>query len=132
MDLGVAQVRVLASGDVANGEARSLLSSRNSGRLDCATCTAEWRNRSVLDGHFTFTVGGQRIPALPETYVLVPRGTAHTFEAGPGGGKFLLLMVPGGLERMFFELADLPPNSITDAAVRAAIAARYDSIPVNA
>ena len=31
---------------------------------------------------------------------------------------------------MFFELAELPPNSITDAAVRAAIAARYDSIPL--
>jgi hypothetical protein len=31
---------------------------------------------------------------------------------------------------MFFELAELPPNSITDPAVRAAIAARYDSIPV--
>jgi hypothetical protein len=32
---------------------------------------------------------------------------------------------------MFFELAELPPNSITtDAPVRAAIAARYDSIPL--
>lgn len=31
---------------------------------------------------------------------------------------------------MFFELAELPPNSITDAAVWAAIAARYDSIPL--
>jgi hypothetical protein len=36
-------------------------------------------------------------------------------------------MVPGGLERMIFELAELPPNSITDAAVWSAIAARYDS-----
>jgi len=31
---------------------------------------------------------------------------------------------------MFFELGELPRNSITDPAVRAAIAARYDSIPV--
>jgi hypothetical protein len=31
---------------------------------------------------------------------------------------------------MFFELVELPPNSITDAPVRAAIAARYDSIPL--
>jgi hypothetical protein len=44
--------------------------------------------------------------------------------------RFVLLMVPGGLERMFFELAELPPNSITDATVRSAIAARYDSIPL--
>jgi hypothetical protein len=39
-------------------------------------------------------------------------------------------MVPGGLERMFFELGELPANSITDAAARSAIAARYDSIPL--
>jgi hypothetical protein len=38
-------------------------------------------------------------------------------------------MVPGGLEEMFFELADLPPDSITDPAARAAISARHDSIP---
>jgi len=38
-------------------------------------------------------------------------------------------MVPGGLEEMFFELADLPSDSITDPAVRAAIAARHDSVP---
>jgi hypothetical protein len=39
-------------------------------------------------------------------------------------------MVPGNdWHQMFFELANLPPNSITDLAVRAAISARYDSIP---
>jgi hypothetical protein len=75
-------------------------------------------------------VGEERIDAEPGMYLLVPRGTAHTFAAAEGGGRFLLLMVPGGLEHMFFELAELPPNSITDAAVRAAIAARYDSIPL--
>jgi len=41
----------------------------------------------------------------------------------------LTLMVPGGLEEMFFELADLPPDSVTDPAVRSAISARHDSIP---
>jgi hypothetical protein len=38
-------------------------------------------------------------------------------------------VVPGGLEEMFFELADLPPGAITDPAVRAAISARHDSVP---
>jgi hypothetical protein len=38
-------------------------------------------------------------------------------------------MFPGGLEEMFFELAGLPPDSITDPAARAAISARHDSIP---
>jgi hypothetical protein len=31
---------------------------------------------------------------------------------------------------MFFELGQLPPNAIRDPSVRAAISARYDSIPV--
>jgi hypothetical protein len=39
-------------------------------------------------------------------------------------------MVPGGLEEMFFELGTLPANAIRDPAARAAISARYDSIPV--
>ena len=83
----------------------------------------------VLDGEFTFAVGEQEIPAGPGSYILVPRGTRHAITAGAEGGRFLTLMVPGGLEEMFFELAGLPSDSITDPAVRAAISARHDSIP---
>jgi quercetin dioxygenase-like cupin family protein len=83
----------------------------------------------VLDGQYTFTVGEEKIPAGPGSYVLVPRGTRHAISAGTGGGRLLALMVPGGLEEMFFELATLPSDSITDPAVRAAISARYDSSP---
>src|SRR5262249_50632922 len=49
----------------------------------------------VLDGEFTFTIGGESIVAGPGTYLLVPKDTAHTIAAGPGGGRFLTLMVPG-------------------------------------
>jgi quercetin dioxygenase-like cupin family protein len=86
----------------------------------------------VLDGLFTFTVGEQAIEATPGMYLLVPRGTAHTISAANGGGRFLTLMVPGGLEEMFFELGRLGPDAIRDPAARAAISARYDSIPVPA
>jgi homogentisate 1,2-dioxygenase len=84
----------------------------------------------VLDGLCTFTIGAARGEATRGTYLLVPRGTAHTIEAAEGGGRFLTLMVPGGLEEMFFELGQLPPNAIRDPAARGAISARYDSIPV--
>ena len=83
----------------------------------------------VLDGAFTFAVGEQEIAAGPGAYILVPRGTRHGITAGAEGGRFLALMVPGGLEEMFFELADLPPGALTDPAVRAAISARHDSVP---
>jgi quercetin dioxygenase-like cupin family protein len=84
----------------------------------------------VLDGRFTFTIGEEPIEATPGTYLLVPRGTPHGIEAAPGGGRFLTLMVPGGLEEMFFELGELPANAIRDQAVRRAISDRYDSVPV--
>lgn len=58
-----------------------------------------------------------------------PRAPAFAF-AADGGGRFLTLMVPGGLEKMFFELGTLSPNAIRDPAARAAISERYDSIPV--
>jgi len=38
--------------------------------------------------------------------------------------------VPGGLEQMFLELAELPGTGITDQATREEVSARYDSIPV--
>jgi hypothetical protein len=50
--------------------------------------------------------------------------------AARGRGRFLTLMVPGGLEEMFFELGNLPANAIRDPAVRRAISERYDSVPV--
>lgn len=84
----------------------------------------------ILDGAFTFTIGADIVEATPGMYLLVPRETKHGITAGNGGGRFLTLMVPGGLERMFYELGKLPPNAIRDPAARAAISTRYDSIPV--
>ena len=51
--------------------------------------------------------------------------------AGSGGGRVLTLMVPGGLEDMFLELATLPPDSLRDPAVRRAVSGKYDSVPVH-
>ena len=132
-DLGVARMRLLASGEVTNGGAVTL--AEFSGTSEGAG-TVPHLHRGfeesffILDGLFTFTVGEEAIAASSGMYVLVPRGTAHTFSAAAGGGRFLLLMVPGGLEKMFFELGQLPPNAIRDPVARAAISARYDSIPV--
>src|SRR5262249_39229900 len=107
VDLGVARMRMLASGDVTNGGAFTLAEF-------AGTAAGNWtvphlhremeESFYILDGQFTFTVGEERIEAVPGTYLLVPRGTTHTFAAADGGGRFLLLMVPGGLERMFIEL----------------------------
>jgi quercetin dioxygenase-like cupin family protein len=133
VDLGVAQMRVLASGDATTGGAFALTEFAGTGE---GAWTVPHLHRGfeesffILDGLFTFTVGEEAIAASPGMYILVPRGTAHTISAAAGGGRFLTLMVPGGLEEMFFELGRMPPNVIRDPATRAAISARYDSIPV--
>jgi quercetin dioxygenase-like cupin family protein len=133
VNLGVVSMRVLAGGEADTGGAFTLAEFFGAG---AGPWTVPHLHRGfeesffVLDGLFTFTVGEEAIEATPGMYILVPRGTAHTISAAEGGGRFLTLMVPGGLEEMFFELGTLPPNAIRDPAARAAISARYDSIPV--
>jgi hypothetical protein len=39
-------------------------------------------------------------------------------------------MVPGCQEDMFYELGELGADSLRDPAIRAAISARYDSVPI--
>jgi quercetin dioxygenase-like cupin family protein len=131
-ELGVARMRILAaSADLAE---RSFSLVEFAGGEGAWTVPHLHRGMEesfyVLDGEFTFTVGEEKIPAGPGAYILVPRGTPHVMEAGAAGGRFLTLMVPGGLEEMFVELATLGPDSLRDATTRAAVSARYDSIPV--
>ena len=132
VDLGVIQMRVLAGGE-ETGKAFTLAEFSGGG---AGAWTVPHVHRQmeesffVLDGLFTFTVGDRAVQATSGMYILVPRGTAHTITAAHGGGRFLTFMVPGGLEEMFFELGKLPPNAIRDPAVRAAVSARFDSIPV--
>jgi quercetin dioxygenase-like cupin family protein len=131
VNLGVIQMRVLAAGKATTNGAFTLAEfTGGQGPWTVPHIHREMEESFyVLDGEFTFTVGEQEIPAGPGSYILVPRGTRHGITASAEGGRFLTLMVPGGLEEMFFELADLPSDSITDPAARAAISARHDSIP---
>jgi mannose-6-phosphate isomerase-like protein (cupin superfamily) len=84
----------------------------------------------ILDGRFTFTLGTQERPAERGDFVLIPKGTRHLMRAEVGGGRFLTLWTPGGLERMFLALSELPAAALLDVAARRAIAERFDSIPV--
>jgi mannose-6-phosphate isomerase-like protein (cupin superfamily) len=130
VNLGNVHMRVLAAGDATNRGFTLAEFSGGEGPWTVPHLHREFEESFfVLDGDFTFTVGEQQVPAGPGSYVLMPRGTRHDILAGAGGGRLLTLMVPGGLEEMFFELADLPADSITDSSVRSAISARHDSVP---
>lgn len=132
VDLGVTRMRVLAAGQDVTGGAFTL-AEFTGGR---GPWTVPHLHRGmeesffVMDGEFTFTVGDQEITAGPDNFVLVPRDTAHVLAATTDSARCLVLMVPGGQEEMFYELGDLGADSIRDRAVRAAISARYDSVPV--
>jgi len=130
VDLGVTRMRVLAAGDATGG---GFTLAEFAGAAGPWTVPHLHRGMEesffVLDGEFTFTVGGEDTVAAPGGYVLVPRNTSHVFAAGPDGGRCLVLMVPGGLERMFYELGALGADSLRDPAVRAAVSGRHDSIP---
>ena len=131
-DLGIARMRVLAAADATPGSGFSI--AEFTGGPGPWTVPHLHRDLEesffVLDGSFTFTVGDEEIAAGPDAYVLVPRGSRHLLAAGPAGGRCLVLWVPGGLEQMFLELAELGPDAIRNPGVRAAISAKYDSVPV--
>ncbi|MET9269463.1 cupin domain-containing protein [Kribbella sp. NPDC003557] len=131
VDLGVARMRVLADDAVTSAFSLTEFAGETAGPWTVPHLHHGFEESFfVLDGEFTFTVAGKPITATPGTYVLVPKDTAHTITAGPGGGRFLTLMVPGGLEKMFVELGELPPNAITDPTTRRQVSSRYDSVPV--
>ena len=61
----------------------------------------------VLDGLVSVTVEGDQLAVGPEGFVLVPRGTAHTFgNGGPGPARLLVIHAPA-MDAYFAALHDL-------------------------
>lgn len=84
----------------------------------------------ILDGNFTFSLGDEEVEAGLGSFILVPRGMPHLMRAHSGGGRFLTLWAPGGLETMFVKLGQLPAASIGDPEIRKRLSAEFDSKPV--
>ena len=131
VDLGVTRMRVLAAGGTTGRTFTLAEFAGDEGHGPCRTCTAPWRSRSSYSKAASRSASGtRRSRPVPGSYVLVPRETRHVLAAHAGGGRCLVLMVPGGEEDMFYELGELGADSLRDPAVRAAISGRYDSVPV--
>lgn len=129
-DLGIATLRLLVATDQTNGTFAlgEFAGAEGSWTVPHVHEKTE-ESFYVLDGHFTFTLGEDDVEAVPGSFILVPRNTKHVMRAGPGGGRFLTLWTPGGLEAMFVELSRMPADSLRDPEVRKAISARFDSVP---
>ena len=78
----------------------------------------------VLDGLVSVTVEGDELEVGPEGFVLVPRGTAHTFgNGGPGPARLLVIHAPA-MDAYFAALHDLwhsdqPPTPEQERALMA-------------
>jgi quercetin dioxygenase-like cupin family protein len=127
--MGVADMRLLLDGSASNG---ALAVAEFTGKAGTWTVPHLHRETDetfyVLDGTFTFTCDGEDLVATAGSLLHIPRGTTHVFTAETDGA-LLLLWTPGGLEQMFLELGR-SSAVLTDPAARAAVARRYDSIPV--
>jgi len=63
----------------------------------------------VLEGELSVLLGERSMTATAGAFVLVPRGTVHTFsKAGTPSAKILIIISPAGFEKFFEEIAGAP------------------------
>src|SRR5436190_2282985 len=65
----------------------------------------------VVEGEITFRIGDEKIVAQPGTFILGPRGVAHTFKnTGQSPARMLVLVMPPGFENFVNEFAQPVPS----------------------
>ena len=65
----------------------------------------------VLEGDYEFQCGDRRFKGSGGATVHLPRDIPHAFKnAGTTTGKFLIFLVPGGMEKVFEEISLMPPG----------------------
>jgi quercetin dioxygenase-like cupin family protein len=61
----------------------------------------------VLEGDLAFQADGRDISAAAGTWVMLAKGSLHTFKnTGTATAKMLIVVTPSGLERFFAEVTD--------------------------
>jgi quercetin dioxygenase-like cupin family protein len=76
----------------------------------------------VLAGEVNVTIGDQTIRGTAGSFVLIPRGTVHTFSTvGPAPAKVLVIISPAGFEQFFTEI-----DGVTDVEKIMTLAPRYN------
>lgn len=78
----------------------------------------------VLEGEFSFLLGGETIRAVAGDFVHVPKGTVHTYRnVGTAPARHLVVLTPGGFEEFFDAIARPAPDPDTPPAVDPALIA---------
>jgi len=73
--------------------------------------TREVETFIVLEGEFEFQCGDRKFKGSKGAMVVLPKEIPHAFKnIGNTIGKTLLILVPGGIEKVFEDLSAMPPG----------------------
>jgi len=79
----------------------------------------------VLEGEYEFQCGDNKFKATKGAIVVLPKEIPHGFRnTGNTIGKTLLVLVPGGMEKVFEDISAMPPGP-PDIGKINAITAKY-------
>src|SRR5262245_59238196 len=80
----------------------------------------------IVKGHYRFRHGSEEIDAPAGSILFMPRNVPHVFRnISDERGEHLLVIVPGGLEKMFREISDAKIELPRDLAKLREIEAKY-------
>ena len=85
----------------------------------------------VLSGRYVFTRGEEEIEVGPGRFVLVPRGTRHSFRTLVEPSETLILIAPAGLEGFFNGMGERMAAGASALEAMTALSAEFDSHPVD-
>jgi quercetin dioxygenase-like cupin family protein len=87
--------------------------------------TRELETFIVLEGEYEFQCGDNKFKATKGAIVVLPKEIPHGFRnTGNTTGKTLLVLVPGGMEKVFEDISAMPPGP-PDIGKINAITAKY-------
>ena len=80
----------------------------------------------VLEGEFTFVCAGESFQAKKGAVVVLPKGKPHSFKnTGTTVGRMMNTITPGGFEKFFDEVDQLPKDGPPDPVVLSELAMKY-------
>src|SRR5260370_42569488 len=83
----------------------------------------------VLDGEFSVLLGERTLTAGQGAFVHIPKGTLHTYKnTGRTPGRMIVLLEPGGFERLWEELGEPATQLTTPPPVDAGVIERLISL----
>jgi len=81
----------------------------------------------VIDGEITYLAAGKELKAPSGSFVLIPRGTVHSFRVDSETATLLNSYTPAGFERTIIELGEAAQARVIPPAARPAIPGGMDA-----